>query len=72
MNTRDKLLAYRLKTARQDKNLTQQELATETGINVGQISHYETGHSRPGPDNIVKLSRALGRSIDWLMSAEDP
>lgn len=47
--------------------LSQAELADLTGIDVGQISHYECNRRKPSYDNIIKLCKALSESADHLL-----
>ncbi|MHB8742682.1 MAG: helix-turn-helix domain-containing protein [Sulfuricaulis sp.] len=50
-----RLTAYRLQ-----KNITQEEVATATGLNQKTISHAEAGKD-PRLSTVVKILRAMGR-----------
>lgn len=63
---------YRLKEAIDMKKVTQQELSNETGISKSSISQYIHGYSKPKPENIVKLSRALDVDPGWLTGFDVP
>jgi transcriptional regulator with XRE-family HTH domain len=62
--------AQRLRKARNQKDLSQQELAKIIGIHVNQISRYEQGLSQPTVDKIHKLADALDTSGDYLIAGE--
>jgi transcriptional regulator with XRE-family HTH domain len=61
------LFSERLKNARQNKGLTQEQLSKLTGLNQKVISKYEQGVILPGADNLQKLIVALGISADYLL-----
>jgi transcriptional regulator with XRE-family HTH domain len=58
--------ALRLKKARNDKGLSQTELAKLVGIHYTQIGRYETKGAQPAADILSKLANALGVSSDFL------
>ncbi|MEE1280974.1 MAG: helix-turn-helix transcriptional regulator [Acutalibacteraceae bacterium] len=62
--------AERLKTARNDKEMTQSELSTATGLSKAIISAYENPKSKQGANpsiaNVLLLANVLEVSIDWL------
>ncbi len=62
-------LAERIKLRRHKFNLKQRGLAKKAGISFGGIQKYEGGKIPKG-DNLLKLSRALECSMDWLMTGE--
>ena len=53
-------IGQRLSGYRLQKNLTQEELATATGLNQKTISHAEAGKD-PRLSTIIRILRALGR-----------
>lgn len=57
----------RLRKIREDKGLSQGELATATGLQPSAVSHFEAGRRSPSFDNLAKLADALGVSIDFLL-----
>lgn len=64
----------RLKELRMQRNLTQQELAAMTGINIRTLQYYEQGtnkvdHARL--DTILKLCVALRCEIGDLMEEKN-
>lgn len=60
----------RLKSAREFRNLTQQELAKMCGINAMEISHYECGRRLPCLVTAINIARALDVRLDWLAQDE--
>ena len=57
----------RLKELRVQKKLSQTELADLVGLRYAHISRYENGGSRPSADMLMKLSKALNVSTDYLL-----
>lgn len=49
--------------------LTQAQLADLAGCHQQAINMWETGKRKPGMQSLIKLSRALGCSIDELVDA---
>lgn len=73
MNKKELLKDFgaRLKKARADKNITQQELADSIGTSKSMISGYENGKNDPARSVLIKLSDYLNVSINYLMGYED-
>ncbi len=55
---------------RKERKLTQEELAEKLNVNSRTISRWETGYSIPDISMFTLLSKALGVSINDLMSGE--
>lgn len=53
------IFGEKLKQARQDKKMLQEELAEKTGLSQASISQFEKGLRLPTPANIKKLADAL-------------
>lgn len=62
-----RLLALRLRTARELKDWTQQDLANVTGLKPSAVSHFEKGRRVPSLQNFHKLVVALNVSADYLL-----
>lgn len=58
----------RLKQARSNKNLSENELANIIGVHVTNISRYERGENRPTTDVLTKLANALDTTADYHMN----
>lgn len=50
--------------------MSQEALAEQTGLSVQAISTAERGTKALRPDNLLKISRTLGVSADYLLSGE--
>lgn len=50
-------------TAREEKNITQKELAEMTGITQSDISKLENGNANPSLQTLKKLANGLGMAI---------
>ncbi len=61
----------RLKELREEKGLTKEDLAKETGISRSAISLYESGQRVPSAEVIIILSRYFGISAGYLLGEED-
>lgn len=61
------MLGERLKQLRNEKAITQQELANKLGFNRATISGYETKGIEPGHEILIKLSHIFNCSIDYLL-----
>ena len=68
-------LAERLRTAREylaahlEKPVSQRGLAEICGWNNGQsrVGNYEAGNRTPSPENTLRLARATGVRVEWLV-----
>lgn len=61
-----KTTADRIREAREEKGLTQQELAFETGIAIRTISRLETGGSLGTPAIRRAVAKALNKPQKYL------
>ncbi|MGT2828967.1 helix-turn-helix domain-containing protein [Streptococcus hillyeri] len=64
------LFAEQLKKLRQEKNISQEDLAQELFISRQAISKWENGAATPDLENLVKLSEILTVSLDELVKGE--
>ena len=56
-----KMLGKKIKIARVELDLTQEELAHKIRAKQKSISRYETGASLPSIETLVKVARALNK-----------
>lgn len=63
-------IARRVRSQRRTLGLTQQELAQELGVTHQHVSRIEGGHAVPSLELLVKLSRRLGVSTDYLLTGK--
>jgi transcriptional regulator with XRE-family HTH domain len=64
-------IAERIKIIRQQKNISQSELAKAADINVKSLSRYEVGTSIPPANALKAISDALGVTADVLLSDDN-
>ena len=57
----------RLRAIREERGLTQKELARLAGIAEMLVSRYERGVGNPAIDTAIALARALEVSLDYLL-----
>ena len=60
----------RLRTLRQARGWTLDDLASRANIGASTISRIETGHRRLAVDNLADLARALETTVDELVADE--
>ena len=61
----------RLKKLRQEKNLTQEELAKQIKSSRSNIANYENGKNLPSVEVLDKLSEIFNVSTDYLLGKTD-
>lgn len=57
----------RLRELRNERNLSQQQLADILGISKSSINMYERGEREPGIELLLKLSTIFNASVDYLL-----
>lgn len=62
-----KIFADRLRFARQSQKLSQKAFAKKLGFSQNGYSPYESGQRDPSIPMLIRLSKMLGRSTDWLL-----
>jgi len=65
------LLGKMIKTARQERNLTQEELGRLVGVQKAQISKLESSANSATIDTIIKVFKALKAEINFNVKLED-
>jgi len=60
----------RLRKAREDKGLSQAQLAEKAGLQPSAVSHFEAGRRSPSFDNLRVLADALGVTTDHLLGRQ--
>lgn len=67
-------LLERLSELREKRGLTQAEVAEELGVSRQAISRWETGKIKPSTDNLRRLGKLYGVTLDYLMGGgvEEP
>ena len=65
------VLGKMIKTARQERNLTQEELGKLIGVQKAQISKLESSANSATIDTIIKVFKALKAEINFNVKLED-
>ena len=65
------IFGLRLKSLRQEKNLTQQQLAEKLGIVKASVSSYEQNANSPSLEVFVQLCKIFDVSADFLLGLSD-
>ena len=60
-------LGSRIKTARKQKGLTQEQLAEHADLSTTHISNIENGKAIPSLQAIVNIANALSATVDVLL-----
>ena len=63
--------SIRLKQLRNDRHLTQVQVADRIGVTPAMISAYESDLKVPGLDTIIRLANLFGVTVDYLLCRED-
>ncbi|WP_241243639.1 helix-turn-helix domain-containing protein [Caldicellulosiruptor changbaiensis] len=64
------MFGKRLKELREEKGLTQAELAKELGISVQNLSYYENGRE-PKYELLIKIADYFGVTVDYLIGRSE-
>ncbi len=56
-----------IKEIREFLGLSQSDIARKTGLQPSAIAHFESGRRKPNMQNLMKLSVALGVTVDRLL-----
>ena len=65
------VLGRMIKAARQERNLTQEELGKLVGVQKAQISKLESSTNSATIDTVLKVFRALKAEINFNVKIED-
>lgn len=67
MNT----IGARIRTLREQKNLTQGDIAKYAKVSIASVSKWEKGQSEPKGENLSYISDILGVSMEYLISGNE-
>lgn len=62
-------LAANLRAAMLEKHWSQEQLEAESGVSQGTISNTLNARNEPGCITLLRLSRALGKTMDKMLAA---
>lgn len=57
-----------LRELREQKGLTQQEVADRIGVTRAAVANYENGLRAMYAKNLISYCRAVDASVDWVLS----
>ena len=61
------VFGHRLMVARNNRSMSQEALATKSGVSKDNIARYEAGLNKPGLDKAYALAVALDVTLDELV-----
>lgn len=64
------LICDRLKFARKENKLTQQQVAELLGVDRSTYAYYELGVSNPSIESLIEMSVIFNVDIKWLIGAD--
>lgn len=67
----DTELSRRIRELRQQRGISQKELAETCGILAETLSLYEHGHTEPSVRSLAALADVLGTSVSYLITGDD-
>ena len=65
------MLGDRIKLYRENKNMTQNDLADILEVSAGTVSKYESGNLEPSIESIKRLAEVFEISIDELLNDKE-
>ncbi len=64
-------MGYKIKEAREELKMTQEELAAKSGVSRTTISNLENGSTRAtSTQTLLKIAKALGKTVDQIFFTE--
>jgi len=66
-----KEIGRKIQAAREDRGMTQVDLAQALGITQAALSNYELGKRRLYLHQIEQIARVLGRRLDFFISGQE-
>ena len=67
----DNNIGNKIRYLREERGITQKQLAENISSTNKNIWAYETGYTLPPVDTIIRLSKFFGVSVDYLLGLED-
>ena len=64
------MLGTRIAALRREAGLSQAELASRLQVSPSALGMYEQGRREPSADTLVRLSRELGVTTDYLLTGK--
>jgi len=64
-------IGSRIRDARLDRGLTQDQLAARVGVSRSAVAQWETGRTGQVTGNLSRIARALEVNVEYLIYGED-
>jgi transcriptional regulator with XRE-family HTH domain len=64
-------IGTRIRAARRDRGLTQDELADHVGVSRSAVAQWETGRTGQVTGNLSRIASVLEVNVEYLMHGED-
>jgi transcriptional regulator with XRE-family HTH domain len=64
-------IGTRIRTARRQRSLTQEQLADQVGVSRSAVAQWETGRTGQVTGNLSRIAGALGVNVEYLMVGDD-
>ncbi len=64
-------MIFRLKALRKARNISQQKMAMDLGMNQNSISRYENGEREADYRTLISFADYFGVSVDYLFGRTD-
>ncbi|MEA2739045.1 MAG: hypothetical protein QOH05_2352 [Acetobacteraceae bacterium] len=64
-------IGIRIRAARRDRGLTQDELAEQVGVSRSAVAQWETGRAGQVTGNLARIAAALEVNVEYLMYGDD-
>lgn len=62
----------RIRATRQERRITQEELAAAVGVSRSAVAQWETGRSGQVTGNLARIAQVLGVGVEFLMQGAAP
>lgn len=60
-------IGQRIRLTRQERRITQEELASAVGVSRSAVAQWETGRSGQITGNLARIAQVLGVGVEYLM-----
>lgn len=60
-------IGERIRTTRQERRITQEDLAGAVGVSRSAVAQWETGRSGQITGNLARIAQVLGVGVEFLM-----
>ncbi len=65
-------IGERIRLTRQERGITQEELASAVGVSRSAVAQWETGRSGQVTGNLTRIAAVLGVGVEFLMQGAVP